>query len=128
MMNMPWRIACTASLMPGPLLCAPRPVVVGTSCQLVPSGLWDKLAACPYGMASCQDLPKRLPSVGDRHRPPAVVVNGHLRVDAQAVIDGGADVPDVDRAVLDVGRVGVGRAVDAAAAQAGAGQEHGVAV
>src|SRR5690242_10344551 len=101
MMNMPWRIACTLSLMS--------------------DSRW-------WGYVSGQNLPQRPPAVCDGDGAPAVVVDGHFRVDAQAVINRRANVADVGRPVLDEGRLRVGGAVDAAAADAGPGQDHGVAV
>ena len=71
---------------------------------------------------SSENLADRLAAMGDGDRPAGAVVDRHLRVDAQALVDRRANVGGAHRPVLDVGRLRVGRAVDRAAPDAGAGE------
>src|SRR5437764_538291 len=77
---------------------------------------------------SRQNFPDRFASLGHRRGSPGAVMNGHFRIDAQAVVDGGADVRGPNWAVLDVGGVSVTGPADRAAPDAGPGEHHGVAV
>ena len=54
----------------------------------------------------------RISAIGrpPRDDRPVVVVDLHLRIDPQQVINGRANVAGADRAVLNVGGVGIGRA------------------
>src|SRR5438067_1679337 len=73
-------------------------------------------------------LPYRLPALRDRYGAAGAVGDGHVGVDAEQLVDRGADVGGADRAVLDVGGLGVGFADHRAAADAAARQPHAVAV
>src|SRR5438132_12975050 len=66
--------------------------------------------------------------LSDWHWATAAVIDRHLGVNTQTLVDGGADVGGADRQVLDVRGLRIGCAVDRAAPDAGSGQEHGVAV
>src|SRR4029453_19171154 len=52
----------------------------------------------------------------------------HLGIDAEQMVDGGDDVPDVDRFVLDEGGLLVGCAVDGPLADTSARKEDAVAI
>src|SRR4051812_27779894 len=81
-----------------------------------------------HSSISGQDVANRLATLGDRQGPVGAVVDQRLRIEAQALVDGGADVGRTDRVVADEGGVGIGGAVEGAAANAGAGQHDRVAV
>src|SRR5207249_2413199 len=75
-----------------------------------------------------QNLPKRPAAVRDGHGTAGAVGDGGVGVDAEAVVDGGADVGGADLAVADIGGMGVAGAAHGAAADAGARQHDRVAV
>src|SRR6266849_10327684 len=83
-----------------------------------------------YNSASylAQNLPNRLPAIGDGTGATAVVENGQIGIDAQAFIDRGADVGGADRLILDKRRLGIGGAIDCPPANAGAREKHRVAI
>src|SRR5262249_2692615 len=59
---------------------------------------------------------------------PGAIIDGQVRVDAQAFVDRRADVRRANRAVLDVRVVAVARAADRAAADARPSEHHSVAI
>src|SRR5262249_9907187 len=63
----------------------------------------------------------------DQERPALLVGDVGRGIDAQEVVDGGGDLGGADRIGGRVGRPAVGRAVDLAAADPGAGQDDGIA-
>src|SRR5438132_9637457 len=77
---------------------------------------------------SRQNLAYRLPALRRRVRPSRPVVELHMRIDAQALINCGTDISGSNREIFDIGGVGVGGAVDSAAADAGPSKEHGIAI
>src|SRR5579862_5015854 len=78
------------------------------------------------GRSSGKNLVDRLPAVRNRERPTTAIINRHVGVDAEAVVDGGADVTNPHRMVFHVLRAGVRCAVNRAAANACAGKDDGV--
>src|SRR5258708_3179792 len=107
MMNMPWRIVCTPSFMLGCLSC--RAFRAGpASASGIRGSAFRWVGAKELSAVSRKDFAEGLTAMSDGHGPAAVVEHGHVRIDAQAMVDGGAHVADVRRPVLDVGRVGIG--------------------
>src|SRR5205807_2200624 len=77
---------------------------------------------------SHQDVANRPAPVGNRHWAAGTVGDRHVRIDPQALENGGTDIAGADGAVLDIGGLGVGSAVDRAAANAASREPHAVAV
>src|SRR5438046_555704 len=80
---------------------------------------------CPF---SRENLADRFAALGDRDGPAGAVVDRHLRVDAEAFVNGGADVGGAVRVVPNERSMFVRGAVDRAAADARPRQDHRIAV
>src|SRR5262249_52886987 len=72
-------------------------------------------------------LADRPATLRNRHGPAAAVGHRHLRVDPQALVYRGAHVGGADRVVADVGGLGIGAAVQRAAADARPPEPHRIA-
>src|SRR5688500_2741186 len=75
-----------------------------------------------------QNLANGSAALGDRQGPAGAVRYGHVRVDAQTLEDGGANVGWRNREVLDISGLAVGLAVHRPAADAAARKPHRVAM